>query len=97
MTSLLTPSMTSAENARYAVEMTLWDAPKGTVAAIVGIDPTLDPQVQLRLRDIGIEPSRQLICLQRGPFGGPVVISVADTVYSLEQPIALRIRISPTV
>lgn len=97
MTSLLTPSMTATDNASIEVEMTLWDAPKNTSAIIVAIDPALDAQVKLRLRDIGIEPSRQLVCLQRGPFGGPVVIAVADTVYSLEQPIARRIRISPTV
>lgn len=95
MTSMLTPAMTSSDS--HDATMTLWDAPKGTVALIASVDAGLDPQVQLRLRDIGIEPARQLICLQRGPFGGPVVISVADTVYSLEQPIARRIRISPTV
>lgn len=95
MTSMLTPAMTSSDSQDAA--MTLWDAPKGTVALIASVDTGLDPLVQLRLRDIGIEPARQLICLQRGPFGGPVVISVADTVYSLEQPIARRIRISPTV
>lgn len=95
MTSMLTPAMTSSD--RPVAMMTLWDAPKGTVALIESVDAGLDLQVQLRLRDIGIEPTRQLICLQRGPFGGPVVISVADTVYSLEQPIARRIRISPTV
>lgn len=95
MTSMLTPAMTSHHSPDAT--MSLWDAPKGTVALIVGVDASLDPQVQLRLRDIGIEPSRQLICLQRGPFGGPIVVSVADTVYSLEQPIARRIRISPTV
>lgn len=75
--------------------LTLWDAPKGTVAAISAVDQTLEPQVLNRLMDIGIEPNREIVCLHKGLFGGPIVVSVADTVYSLEQPIARRIQIVP--
>lgn len=77
--------------------MTLWDAPKGAVAAIEQVDPSLEQPVLNRLMDIGIEPSQFITCLHKGVFGGPMVVSVADTVYSLEQAIARRIVIKPAI
>ena len=72
---------------------TLWDMPRGQTAEIAAITQTLPQQIQQRLFEMGFEPGRALTCVQRGPFSGPVVVAVADCVYSLEQAIAREIHI----
>jgi len=74
----------------------VWDIPKGVAATIAGLDQSLAPEVVHRLRDIGFAADQPVLCLHRGFLGGPVVVSVADTVFSLEQQIACRILIVPS-
>jgi len=70
---------------------TLWESLPGDTALVAQVDEALPAVVMNRLSDIGIEPDAPLYCLRRSPFGGPLVVLVADCVYTLDQQIASRI------
>lgn len=75
---------------------TLWDIPRGLTVEIIAIAAELPAQVSQRLQEMGFEPGCHITCLQRGPFNGPVVVAVADSVYSLEQTVASAIKVTAT-
>jgi len=70
---------------------TLWESQPGDTVLVAQVDDRLPAVVLNRLGDIGIEPDAPLYCLRRSPFGGPLVVLVADCVYTLDQLIASRI------
>lgn len=73
---------------------TLWDISRGLTAEISAIAAELPAQVSQRLQEMGFEPGSHVTCLQRGPFNGPIVVAVADSVYSLEQTVANAIKVT---
>ena len=75
--------------------LTLWDAPKGSAVTITGLNQGLQQLVLNRLSEMGLDQGQTVICLHRSPFNGPVVVVIADCVYSLEQQIASHIFIQP--
>ena len=75
--------------------LTLWDAPKGSAVTITGLNQGLQQLVLNRLSEMGLDQGQTVICLRRSPFNGPVVVAIADCVYSLEQQIASHIFIQP--
>lgn len=74
---------------------TLWDAPKHRTVQVTGLVAGINPLVMQRLQEMGLEPGQLLECFGRGPFNGPVVVQIQDCVYTLEQPIAQQILITP--
>lgn len=76
---------------------TLWDIPRGLTVEIVAIAAELPQPVIQRLQEMGCEPGAVLMCLQRGPFSGPIVVAIADSVYSLEQMIAKAIQVKAII
>ena len=75
--------------------LTLWDAPKDVLVTIRGLDQSLNQLVLNRLSEMGLDQGQTVLCLRRSPFNGPVVVAIADCVYSLEQNIASHIYIQP--
>ena len=73
--------------------LTLWDAPKGETVTISGLKSDLNQLVINRLNEMGLAQGQSVLCLRRSPFNGPVVVAIADCVYSLEQNIASHIYI----
>ncbi|MFN6969342.1 MAG: ferrous iron transport protein A [Rheinheimera sp.] len=73
--------------------LTLWDAPKGASVTILGLKSDLHQLILNRLNEMGLEQGQTVLCLRRSPFNGPVVVAIADCVYSLEQTIASDIFI----
>jgi len=73
------------------MKRTLWDTRPGDEVTVEAVDNGLSDTVKHRLRDIGIAPAALMHCLRRAPFGGPLVVLVADCVYTLDQQIASRI------
>lgn len=76
--------------------MTLWDAAKGQTVRVTALDLNLNQLVSSRLREMGLDEGQSVLCLRRGPFNGPLVVAIADCVYSLEQTIARQVHIIPT-
>lgn len=73
--------------------LTLWDAPKGASVKILGLKSDLHQLILNRLNEMRLEQGQTVLCLRRSPFNGPVVVAIADCVYSLEQTIASDIFI----
>jgi ferrous iron transport protein A len=75
--------------------LTLWDAPNGVSVTISRLHQGLNQLVLNRLSEMGLDQGQTVLCLRRSPFNGPVVVAIADCVYSLEQNIASHIYIQP--
>ncbi len=73
------------------MKKTLWESRPGDDVTVEALAADLSETVKHRLRDIGIAPAAILHCLRRAPFGGPLVVLVADCVYTLDQQIASQI------
>lgn len=73
----------------------LWDLGKGANATITGLAQELNQEMVLRLEDMGFAIEQPVVCLQRSFLGGPVVVAVGDTVFSLERQIACSIFVKP--
>lgn len=75
--------------------MTLWDLEEERVALVMGFVDGISPAYQQRLQDLGFHISQKVTCLKCLPFGGPKVIAIGTSVYSLSKELALSMTISP--
>lgn len=75
--------------------MTLWDLPKKAHAKISHLSDHLEAGVSDRLKEMGFDIDCDVTCLRRGPFSGPIIIQLGDSVISLEQDIADKIHLHP--
>ncbi|MCW8091117.1 FeoA family protein [Alteromonas sp. ASW11-130] len=73
--------------------MTLWDLSTGDLATVSGIAEDVADNVKLRLVEMGIQKGRDLKCVRRGPFNGPIVLQLGGSVFALEQDIAKKVGI----
>ena len=73
--------------------MTLWDLPKKTNGKISHISDHLEAGVVDRLKEMGFDIDCDVFCLRRGPFAGPIIIQLGDSVISLEEDIANKIHL----
>jgi Fe2+ transport system protein FeoA len=74
--------------------MTLWDCPVQCLATITHTGGNLEEPIQRRLREIGIEKGQKVRLIKRAPWKGPIVLRVADGIFSLEYSLAREISIS---
>lgn len=72
---------------------TLWALPKGHSAAIDSFDEGLREEYQIRLLELGFHPGEEVRCLQAPALGAPRVYRVSNTVFSLDDEIATRVRL----
>lgn len=73
----------------------LTDLAAGTTARIATICPSTAPELARRLFDLGFVPGAPITLRRRAPFGGPLVISVADYEIALRGAQAQCIRVWP--
>lgn len=57
----------------------------GEVGHIGTIDPTVSPQLALRLRHLGFRPGTVVEVIRRAPFGGPSIYRLCDYDICLRQ------------
>ena len=74
--------------------MTLWDMKAKSQAHIHSLCDSLTAAVASRLAEMGFAPGQPVICVRRTPLLGPLVVQIGDCVYSLEQDVANKIRLS---
>lgn len=71
----------------------LWSLTKGQSAAIEGFDDELLEAYRVRLMELGFHPGESVSCLQTPALGAPRVYRVANTVFSLDDDVALHVRV----
>lgn len=71
----------------------LWSLERGGCAAIDGFDDALPEAYRVRLMELGFHPGERVRCLQAPALGAPRVYRVANTVFSLDDEVALHVRV----
>lgn len=74
--------------------MTVWDIPAKKSASIDSLCTSIKSDVAIRLSEMGFVEGQLITCIKRTAFNGPTVVQLGDCVYSLEQHIADRVRVS---
>jgi Fe2+ transport system protein FeoA len=76
----------------------LWTLKTGDSCEILGYDNALDEKYRVRLMEFGFHPGETVSCLQSLAFGAPKVYRVSNTVYSLDDEVAVHVmvRITPS-
>lgn len=73
--------------------MTLWQVKAKQHAEIAGLDLMLNPAVASRLQEMGFIAGQLIQCLRRAPLNGPLVLQIGDSVFSVEQKVAERVKV----
>lgn len=74
-------------------KLTLWQLPVKTSATVVNLSASLSEHVLARLHEMGVEIGREISCIRRGPFNGPIVLEMGGSVFALEKELAAQINI----
>jgi Fe2+ transport system protein FeoA len=78
---------------RISVTVPLWTLTKGQCGAIDGFDDALNDSYRIRLMELGFHPGERVSCLQAPALGAPRVYRVANTVFSLDDQVAMHVRV----
>lgn len=73
--------------------MTVWNMHIGNSATIESIDHCSDLFTK-RLSELGLFKGAKLTCVKALPFHGPKVYQLSDSIFSLDQELASKIKIS---
>jgi len=71
----------------------LWDLQAGQSARIIGYDDALAESYRIRLMELGFHVNEQVTCVQSPSLGAPKVFRVSNTVFSLDDEVALHILV----
>lgn len=73
----------------------LWSLKAGEQCEIVGYDDALAEQYKIRLMEFGFHPGECVTCLQSPRFGAPKVYQVSNTIFSLDDEVAVHVSVKP--
>lgn len=88
-------SCSRPEECPRLTDCSLKELAPGTCARIASICPSAAPELARRLFDLGFVPGTPVTLRRRAPFGGPLVIAVADYEIALRGAQAECIRVWP--
>ena len=71
----------------------LWELRAGQKCKILSYQSELEKDYQVRLMDLGFHPGEVVTCVQAPAFGAPKLFQVSNTVYSLDDWVAKKIKI----
>ena len=74
----------------------LWELRAGESARITGYDNVLAETYRIRLMELGFHVNEQVTCVQSPSLGAPKVFRVSNTVFSLDDEVALHILVEPS-
>lgn len=75
--------------------VSLWTLTRGQSGAIDSFDDSLQEGYRVRLMELGFHPGERVSCMQAPALGAPKVYRVANTVFSLDDQIAVHVRVRP--
>jgi len=79
-----------------AMKLNLWSLQSGDRCEILGYDDALDEKYRIRLMEFGFHPGETVSCLHAVAFGAPKVYRVSNTVYSLDDEVAIHVLVRIT-
>ncbi len=71
----------------------LWSLRAGDRCVIVAYDDALAEQYRIRLMEFGFHPGEMVTCLQSPRFGAPKVYQVSNTIFSLDDEVAVHVAV----
>ncbi len=71
----------------------LWNLKTGDRCEILGYDDALDDKYRIRLMEFGFHPGEAVVCMHALAFGAPKVYRVSNTMFSLDDEVALHVRV----
>lgn len=75
--------------------MTLWDLPSKQLAVVTRIHNSIVSAVTERLSEMGLQEGREILCLRKGPLGGPIVLQLGGSIFAIESQLAAQIEVAP--
>ena len=75
--------------------MTLWDLPSKQLAVVTRIHSSIAAAVSERLSEMGLEEGREVLCVRKGPLGGPIVLQLGGSIFAIESQLAAQIDVAP--
>lgn len=75
--------------------MTLWDLPSKQLAVVTRIQSSIAATVSERLSEMGLEEGREVLCVRKGPLGGPIVLQLGGSIFAIESQLATQIDVAP--
>lgn len=71
----------------------LWQMSRGNSCVVTGFDDSMKANIRLRLEELGFREGAVVTCSMAPSLGAPKLYQVANSVYSLEQPLAELVHI----
>lgn len=75
----------------------LWSLKAGDRCEILGYDDALAEKYKIRLMEFGFHVGECVTCLQSPAFGAPKVYQVSNTIFSLDDEVAVHVMVKPEV
>lgn len=73
--------------------LSLWSLKAGDRCEILGYDNALADKYRIRLMEFGFHPGESVTCLQSPAFGAPKVYRVSNTIFSLDDEVAVHVHV----
>lgn len=73
--------------------LSLWSLRAGDRCEILGYDNALADKYRIRLMEFGFHPGESVTCLQSPAFGAPKVYRVSNTIFSLDDEVAVHVHV----
>jgi len=73
--------------------VTLWSLRAGERCEIIAYDEGLAEPYRVRMMEFGFHPGESVTCLQSPSMGAPKVYRVSNTVFSLDDEVAVHILV----
>ena len=71
----------------------LWQMSRGKSCVVTGFDESIRANIRMRLEELGFHKGAVVTCSMAPSLGAPKLYQVANSVYSLEQPLAELVQI----
>jgi Fe2+ transport system protein FeoA len=71
----------------------LWSLKAGERCEILDYDDALAEKYRIRLMEFGFHPGESITCLQSPALGAPKVYRVSNTIFSLDDEVALHVKV----
>ena len=71
----------------------LWKLKTGDCCRIIRFDDALADSYRIRLMELGFHPGEVVSCVRAPALGAPKVYRVSNTLYSLDDEVALHIHV----